>query len=251
MDLPRELRNHVYQMLWEHTPHIKSSNLGTFESVEIFYKETPQAERYLYNQAEKPPSWLFTCKQILEEATEELRLRGAWYIRFGEPKEITPLSSMISPFKARRMYVELQYVLRRDQTLPEGTGPTTNTTLRPYSEDCTSLAHFVAQSAIYNTVGELTVIFYIDPDPSDMVCDTIDLSGFNIDSLAGGSLRKVSLYVTEWGLYYTPGAATALTTSFASSLTSLVRSVVGGDTSLRVEEGLHADRAASISLQQL
>jgi len=58
MELPRELRNHVYQLLWQQTPHIESSSMGTFDVVDIYYTKILQAEHYRFI---KPKSSLHGC----------------------------------------------------------------------------------------------------------------------------------------------------------------------------------------------
>lgn len=99
-------------------------------------------------------------------------------------------------------------------------------------------------------VRELAIIVFVDSAPSEPGCNTIDLSGLNIDVLAGGSLRKVSLIVRYCCSEDTLGAMATLTSSFASSLTRLARSVISNDISPTVEEGLHEGCELRITLEQ-
>ena len=84
-DLPRELRDKVYQLLWFSTPHI---NLIYKTTIMLTAEYEKPFQRYLFKAYEpymSPPRWLLTSKAFLKEGVEELNGKATITLRLRNP----------------------------------------------------------------------------------------------------------------------------------------------------------------------
>lgn len=74
MDLPRELRDLVYDEAWKDTPHIKAPYLDFGAGTTVRYDRLLEKNQHL----EGLPTWLLTSKQMCEEGLAQFRLKAQW-----------------------------------------------------------------------------------------------------------------------------------------------------------------------------
>jgi hypothetical protein len=74
MELPRELRNVVYDEVWKDTPHIKAPHLDFGIGTTVRYDHLIGGDQHL----EGLPTWLLTSKQMFEEGLVQFRLKAQW-----------------------------------------------------------------------------------------------------------------------------------------------------------------------------
>ena len=74
MDLPRELRDLVYDEVWKNTPHIKAPYLDFGAGTTVRYDHLLEENHHL----EGLPTWLLTSKQMCEEGLAQFRLKAQW-----------------------------------------------------------------------------------------------------------------------------------------------------------------------------
>ncbi|KAF2832250.1 hypothetical protein CC86DRAFT_87836 [Ophiobolus disseminans] len=194
-----------------------------------------------------------TCRQIQAEAIEELQLNGTWYVEVGEDTDevdIRRLSSILSPTKARRLYVRL-FFAPGSVELASRPGHISNAS-RIAPDDCEVFVNFVNQLSAYHTMIELTIIISVDcwSDVGALVDDAIDLSDLHIDALAGGNLQKVSLILEKVHLKHTTEDLAALVKSASIGLASLAVPVIGNETSLTVIEGIQKNEGTTITMRR-
>ena len=113
LDLPRELRNLIYQDLWLHTPNIFFKN-GLTEQIHASYACVP--DDYCYRVAfERLPVWLPTCKQVFNEAIEEFTRKATWvYHVYGEGYKATSLPPIYFKLEVRHIEATLVICIMRN-----------------------------------------------------------------------------------------------------------------------------------------
>ncbi|KAJ4354804.1 hypothetical protein N0V95_003489 [Ascochyta clinopodiicola] len=78
--LPRELRNFIYAELWNHTPVIKARYRGVHMQMRFQATKSAEQAKEKIIRMHNLPIWLRTCKMVLHEGLEELRVKSTWTV---------------------------------------------------------------------------------------------------------------------------------------------------------------------------
>jgi hypothetical protein len=192
LDLPLELRNHVYHELWKHTPRLNVVETSKYGSV--FAKRTHDDIIISNRNAVSLPQWLFACKKILSEALEEFKLKGEWIIWFN-CYDTARKPSIFSPIEARYLHVNFAFLVAcYERSKPRQIIITRSGTLQPEPRDRIKFTGLISDIAASHAVQELTIHFNAHID-FDHVCLCVDLSGLNMDALEGTAIEKLTFEI--------------------------------------------------------
>lgn len=191
LDLPRELRDQIYNALWTLTPKISLLDNPSMGRVVACYKSILTPETAL-------PTWLLTNKQILHEATQQMIRYGTWTVRLRSEYNEQRVGSVLSPNLARRLTITLTHPLEGPR--PRWPHIVQEATLRPSKENVDCLNRVVSQVASTNNARDVRLVLELVREEPNA---HIDLSPLEITSCLKPSLRSLEVVVMREQIYRT------------------------------------------------
>lgn len=189
LDLPRELRDQIYDTLWCSTPKISLLDHPSMGRVVACYKSLLTPETAL-------PPWLLTNKQILSEATEQMVRHGSWIIRLRSEYDEQRIGAVLSPLLARRLIVTLTHPLEGPR--PRWPHVVQDATLRPSTENIACLARVVSQLSSTSTARDVRLVLELVREESNA---RVDLSALEVAGSLQPGLEKLEVVVMREQIY--------------------------------------------------
>lgn len=189
LDLPRELRDQIYDSLWCSTPKISLLDHPSMGRIVACYKSLLTPETAL-------PTWLLTNKQVLLEATEQMIRHGSWIVRLRSEYDEQRIGGVLSPVLARRLTVTLTHPLEMPR--PRWPHVVQEATLRPSKENAGCLARAMSQISSTNNVRDVRLVLeLVREEPNAQ----IDLSPLEVASCLEPGLEKLEVVVMREQIY--------------------------------------------------
>lgn len=189
LDLPRELRDNVYDILWTQTPKITLLDHPSMGRIVACYKSLLTPETAL-------PTWLITNKQILSEATEQMTRHGTWIVRLRSEYDAQRVGMVLSPALARRLTVTLTHPLEGPR--PRWPHVVQEAKLRPSKENIECLARVMSQVSKTNNARDVRLVLeLVREEPASR----IDLSPLEAASCLRPGLQKLEVVVMREQIY--------------------------------------------------
>ncbi|KAF2630718.1 hypothetical protein BU25DRAFT_245854 [Macroventuria anomochaeta] len=195
LDLPRELRDQIYDALWVSTPKISLLDHPSMGRIITCYKSLLTPEAAL-------PLWLLTSKQILSEATEQMIRHGTWTVRLRSEYDEQRAGKVLSPVLARRLTVTLTHPLEGPR--PRWPHVIQEATLRPSKENVECLARVMSQVSSTNNARDVRLVLELVREEPNA---RIDLSPLEVASCLKPGLQKLEVVVLREQIYRTYSAA--------------------------------------------
>ena len=191
LDLPRELRDQIYDSLWTTTPKICLLDKPSMGRILACYKSLLTPETAL-------PLWLLTNKQILSEGTSQMIRHGTWIVRLRSEYNSRHTEGVLSPALSRRLTITLTHPLEGPR--PRWPHVVSNTMLRPSKENVECLTHVMNQVSTSCNVRDVRVVLeLVREEPNAQ----IDLSPLEIVGLLRPSVQKLEVVVMREQIYRT------------------------------------------------
>lgn len=189
LDLPRELRDNIYDALWTQTPKITLLDHPSMGRVVACYKSLLTPETAL-------PTWLLTNKQILAEATSQMARHGTWIVRLRTEYDANRVGAVLSPVLARRLTVTLTHPLEGPR--PRWPHVVQEATLRPSKENTECLSRVMAQVSKANNARDVRLVLeLVREEPASR----IDLSPLEAASCLRPALQNLEVVVMREQIY--------------------------------------------------
>lgn len=238
LDLPREIRDNVYDALWTATPKIALLDHPSMGRIVACYKSHIYPETAL-------PTWLLTNKQILSEATAQMVRHGTWIIRLRSEYNEDRVGSVLSPTLARRLTITLTHPLEGPR--PRWPHVVQESTLRPSKENAECLARLMSQISSMRTRNARDVRLVLElvrEEPASR----IDLSPLEAASCLRPALQKLEIVVVREQVYraYSAGFVEGV----ASEVKRVGNQVMGSDEDPRMSDFFH-DRGFIYAFEKL
>jgi hypothetical protein len=195
LDLPRELRDQIYDSLWTSTPKVSLLDNPSMGRIVACYKSLLTPETAL-------PTWLLTNKQVLDEGTEQMIRHGTWIVRLRSEYDERRVGRTLSPVMARRLCITLTHPLegprlRWPHVVQEAT-------LRPSKENIECLARVMDQVSTTGNARDVRLVLELVREEPQA---RIDLSVLEVASCLKPGLQKLEVVVMREQVYrmYSPG----------------------------------------------
>ena len=121
LSLPRELRNQVYDEVWQYTPRLSVLNYPRRDAIVRAFSTAASFSGWYSGSTTLPP-WVFACEQIYNEAAQQFALKGTWLMELGAVPCLWNLTSPFSPAGAFRLQLNMRPGLFT-RSLPDGCVP--------------------------------------------------------------------------------------------------------------------------------
>ncbi|KAJ8115944.1 hypothetical protein OPT61_g2529 [Boeremia exigua] len=189
LDLPRELRDQIYDALWLSTPKITLLDHPSMGRIVACYKSQPTPETAL-------PTWLLTNKQILSEATAQMTRHGTWIIRLRSEYDAQRTGRVLSPDLARRLTVTLTHPLEGPR--PRWPHVVQEAVLSPSKENIKCLARVLEQVSRSNNARDVRLVLELVREEPHV---RVDLSSMEAASCLRPELQKLEVVVMREQVY--------------------------------------------------
>ncbi|KAF9692387.1 hypothetical protein EKO04_009413 [Ascochyta lentis] len=191
LELPRELRDQIYDSLWTFTPKISLLDHPSMGRIVACYKSLLTPETTL-------PTWLLTNKQVLTEATAQMVRHGTWIVRLRSEYDEQHVGGVLSPLLARRLTVTLTHPLEGPR--PRWPHVISEPTLRPSKENVACLARVMSQISSTNNAQDVRLVLELVREEPNA---RIDLSPLEAASYLKPGLKKLEVVVMREQIYRT------------------------------------------------
>ncbi|KAF3005846.1 hypothetical protein E8E13_008770 [Curvularia kusanoi] len=215
LNLPRELRDTIYDALWIATPRIRLLDHPSMGRIVACYKSHLYPETAL-------PTWLLTNKQLLSEATAQMIRHGTWIVRLRSEYDEHRVGGVLSPLLARHLTVTLTHPLEGPR--PRWPHVVQEATLRPSKENTECLERVISQVSRVSNVRDVRFILeQVREEPFSR----IDLSTLEVASSLRPALQRMEIVVVREQVYraYSAGFVEAV----AAEVKRVGNKVMGSD----------------------
>lgn len=189
LELPRELRDQIYDCLWTSTPKISLLDHPSMGRIVACYKSHPTPETLL-------PTWLLTNKQILTEATDQMIRHGTWIVRLRSEYDPQRVGAILSPVLARRLIITLTHPLEGSR--PRWPHVEQEPTLRPSKENTACLSRIVSAVSAHQNALDVRLVLELVREEGGA---RIDLSPLEAASQFRPGLQRLEVVVMREQIY--------------------------------------------------
>ncbi|KAJ4987194.1 hypothetical protein SVAN01_07346 [Stagonosporopsis vannaccii] len=189
LDLPRELRDNIYDALWQHTPKITLLDHPSMGRIVASYKSLLTPETAL-------PSWLLVNKQVLSEGSAQMIRHGTWIARLRSEYDDSRVGRILSPALARRLTITLTHPLEGPR--PRWPHVVREATLRPSKENVECLLRVLAQVSASSHARDVRLVLELVREEAGA---RLDLSPLEAARCLRPGLQKLEVVVMREQIY--------------------------------------------------
>lgn len=215
LDLPRELRDTVYDALWHHTPKIALLDHPSMGRIVASYKSLLTPEGAL-------PTWLLANKQVLAEGSAQMIRHGTWIVRLRSEYDGSRIGGVLSPVLARRLTVTLTHPLEGPR--PRWPHVVQEETLRPSKENVECLSRVLAQLSRSPRARDVRLVLELVREEAGA---RLDLSPLEEARCLRPGLQKLEVVVMREQIYR--AWSTGFVDAVAAEVKRIGNEVLGSD----------------------